>query len=385
MTRRALPWLIASTTVLLAITGLAIQLRFPPAREYTVGDKQGPFTAAFVGCGVLGALLSIRRGPQPLAWLLSVIGLSWGVHLSTLSYGALATLGPGRLPGGPIAAWIANQTLIVCVVLTATWLLLLFPNGRFLSPRWRPVGGLASVALGLIVAQSTVTPGRLGPASYVDNPFGLPEGSFGALGAAWPLLAMSILLSAASLGLRLRRSRGVEREQLKWFTYASGVLAVAFAIGFVTDFHFGTDQLLAGALVFMPVAIAFAIFRYRLYDIDVLIRRTLIYAALSAVLAAAYVGAVALFETLLAPFIAGNGIAVAVSTLTVVALIQPLRRRMQALVDRRFYRSQYNAARTLDAFSGRLRDEIDLDAVRAELVSAVRDTVQPAQVSVWIR
>ena len=135
----------------------------------------------------------------------------------------------------------------------------------------------------------------------------------------------------------------------------------------------------------MPIAIALAIFRYRLYEIDVLIRRTLIYAALSAILVAAYVGGVALFETVLAPFTGGSGVAVAISTLGVVALFQPLRRRIQNAVDRRFYRATYDAERTLDSFAGRLRDEVDLESVRADLLHAVRETVQPDHASVWLR
>ncbi|HAL25188.1 MAG TPA: hypothetical protein DCP25_00405 [Chloroflexi bacterium] len=190
-----------------------------------------------------------------------------------------------------------------------------------------------------------------------------------------------------SLFIRYRRSSAVEREQIKWLAYSGTLAFVLIVLGNAIPGDLGTWLFPLAFVVLgtLPIAIAIAIFRYRLYDIDVLIRRTLVYAAVSAVLLAAYIGGVALFQTILAPFIAGNGVAVAISTLAVVALFQPVRRRIRAAVDRRFYRSRYDAERTLDAFAGRLRDEVDLESVRADLLQAVRETVQPAHASVWLR
>ena len=188
--------------------------------------------------------------------------------------------------------------------------------------------------------------------------------------------------------VRFRRSRGVERAQLKWLTYTAvitfGLLLIPFLVppGWIKTLAAATSVFGVGLL---PVAIGIAITRYRLYDIDVLIRRTLIYAVLSAVLLATYVGGVGLLQTVLAPLTAGSGVAVAISTLAVVALFQPVRRRIQNAVDRRFYRATYDAERTLDSFAGRLRDEVDLESVRADLLHAVRETVQPAYASVWLR
>ncbi len=201
----------------------------------------------------------------------------------------------------------------------------------------------------------------------------------------FPALA---LIAAAALVFRFRRSRGVEREQLRWLMYTAAVSVGLLLIGFLTPPGPAAAVAQVASLAgigLLPIAIGIAITRYRLYDIDVLIRRTLIYAVLSAVLLATYVAGVALLQTILAPLTAGSGVAVAISTLAVVALFQPVRTRIQATVDRRFYRAKYDAERTLDAFAARLRDEVDLAALRGELLGAVNDTVQPAHASVWLR
>ena len=196
-----------------------------------------------------------------------------------------------------------------------------------------------------------------------------------------------VLIGPLSLFIRYRRSSAVEREQIKWLAYSGTLAFVLLVLSNVIPGDLGNWLWPLGlvALGTMPIAIAVAILRYRLYDIDVLIRRTLVYGAVSTVLLAAYVGGVAVFETLLAPFTAGNGIAVAISTLAVVALFQPVRRRIQSAVDQRFFRATYDAERTLDAFSVRLRDEVDLEAVRGDLLDAVYETIQPAYASVWLR
>ena len=196
------------------------------------------------------------------------------------------------------------------------------------------------------------------------------------------------LIAPVGLVVRFRRSRGVEREQLKWLTYTA---AIAFGLQLIGSFSPpGTLASLSEAMSvvvigLLPVAIGIAVTRYRLYDIDVLIRRTLIYAAVTAVLAATYIGAVAVSQAIVAPFTAGSGVAVAISTLAVVALFQPVRTRIQSAVDRRFYRSKYDAEHTLDAFATRLREQIDLGALERELLAAVDEALQPDRASVWLR
>jgi hypothetical protein len=204
-------------------------------------------------------------------------------------------------------------------------------------------------------------------------------------------LISAILLAVASLILRMRRGTRIERQQLKIFFCAALlwpaaiVLQAVLGVQALTAAEPALELLDVLVIVAVPVAVAVAILRYRLYDIDVLIRRTLIYATLSAVLLAAYASAVAVIQLALAPVTSGNGLAVAISTLAVLALFQPLRRRIQEAVDRRLYRSRYDAARILDNFAARLRDEVDLDAVRADLLGSVQQTMAPAHMSLWLR
>jgi hypothetical protein len=349
----------------------------------------------------VGSLLVVRRAGGPIGWLLATAGALFGPLFLSGAY-AYATLKAGAaLPAGEIALWLGPVIGIAsfgCVMSA----MILFPDGR---PPGRAIGILfwafvAFLAIGVVsfaladapLQMPTPNGAQTGdPAGYIPNPFAV-RGRVGdavlLVAAAFNGFPVPLLIAPIALAVRFRRSHGVEREQLKWLTYTA---AVAFGLLFI--FVVGprgtiVDLAYPAALVgfgLIPVAIGIAILRYRLYDIDVLIRRTLIYAALSAVLAAAYVVGLALFQTILAPITSGNAVAVAISTLAVVALFQPMRSRIGVAVDRRFYRSRYDSERTLDAFSARLRDEVDLDAVRAGLIDAVQRTVQPAHASVWLR
>jgi len=266
-----------------------------------------------------------------------------------------------------------------------------FPDGRLLSARWRAMPilalvGATAVALGIAVSPWTdESSPSAGPNPYaIDAPWVGPLLIIG-----FALLFSAIVLAVASLVVRMRSGTPIERQQLKVFFYAAVPWPAAVATGPLTGSAPWLEpvQQLIGeiGMLAVPMAVAIAIFRYRLYDIDVLIRRTLIYATLSAVLLVAYASAVALVQFALSPVTSGNGLAVAISTLAVVALFQPLRRRVQAAVDQRFYRRRYDAERTLDGFSVRLRDEIDLDTLRGELLGAVGETLQPAHASLWLR
>ncbi len=357
--------------------------------------------AALLPLGIVGALLVARVPRNPVGWLLALAGVLLELMFAGSAYGWAALVrDPGSLPHGEIAAVFASTLFapaLGCVVL----MLLFFPSGRGLGGRWTWVErAIALLVLALAVIDlfkdaplelSSPLSQLNGSPTFIANPLAL-QGAAGAVIAAVGFIASSwtipiVLVGPLSLLVRYRRSSELERAQIKWLALAGTIalsllVASSFVAGGLSDWVWAGGIIALGLL---PVAIAIAIFRYRLYDIDVLIRRTLVYAAVSGVLLAAYVGGVALFESLLAPFTAGNGIAVAISTLAVVALFQPVRRRMQSAVDHRFYRSRYDAARVLDAFSVRLRDEVDLDAVRADLVDAVQRTVQPAHASVWLR
>jgi hypothetical protein len=273
-----------------------------------------------------------------------------------------------------------GEAVSTTYLIALPFLMFLFPDGRFLSPRWRRVG-LGTTSLLAFVVFGFFSPTSSDPNLPPPIALPLPEDVVNiVLGVGVLIFAASLILGGICVVLRYRRSRGVERQQMKWMVYACALcLASAPTLAFGTFFPF----LLAASL--LPVAAAIAILRYRLYDIDVLVRRTLIYAAVSAVLLGAYVAGVATLQALLAPFTSGNGIAVAVSTLAVVALFQPVRRRIQAGVDRRFYRSKYDADHTLDAFAARLREQVDLAALERELLAVIGDTIQPSHVSVWLR
>jgi hypothetical protein len=244
------------------------------------------------------------------------------------------------------------------------------------------------VAFGRSVLQSGVGPSAPNPLAVAGlAPFDVLVNA--TLGA--PLGVAFLAISWASVIIRFRRSRGIERLQMKWFFYAVGVVLLAFAILFPleligavipSEIFFFTFNF---SFMLIPLSVGVAILRYRLYDIDRLINRTVVYAVTTGTVGLTFFGGVVVMQALLRPITSGSEIAVAVSTLASVALFQPLHRRVQNAVDRRFYRSRYDAARTLDAFSVRLRDEVDLDAVRSDLLEVVRESIQPVHASVWLQ
>ncbi|MDQ3097686.1 MAG: hypothetical protein M3Q61_05915, partial [Chloroflexota bacterium] len=294
-----------------------------------------------------------------------------------------------------VAAWWAGWILTPVFLILTNFLPLLFPTGRPPSARWRPLLWASFTGLVMYSLAAAFAPGPLAGATEFENPFGVAF-----LGEAPGVLAREIvffgqialsLACLASIVVRYRHARSLERQQLKWFTGAFALIFLVLFSGSIAEgFGLPVPPLLWQflwplSITAIPIAIGIAILRYRLYDIDLLINRTLVYGALTAALAATYFAAVAVLQNALRPLTGGSELAVAGSTLAVVALFAPLRSRIQRVVDRRFSRSRYDAARTLDAFSARLRDEVDLDAVRADLLGAVRETVRPAHAGVWLR
>jgi hypothetical protein len=340
-----------------------------------------------VGFTAVGGIVALRRPANPIGWLLLGAGFVSALGAFGLEYGVYAIVGrPTSLPGGVFGAWLGSWTWVLFIAGILPLLLLLFPDGRLLSSRWRSVGWLASLALVTTAAFMALNPGPLQLAQYANNPFTpLPTSLVTPLAAIGVAVMFPVMGAACwSLVVRFRRSIGIEREQIKWLAFSAVPLAVAGLASAVLPDKLG-QVLFVFLLLSVPLAIGIAVTRYRLYDIDVLIRRTLIYAALSAALLATYVGGVALLQSILSPLISGSGVAVAISTLAVVALFQPLRMRIRSAVDRRFYRAKYDAEQTLDTFAGRLRDEVELDSVRAELLAAVREALQPSHASLWLR
>jgi len=352
----------------------------------------------------LVGLLILRRQPRnAVGWLLEGVGLAWGVGGFFDTYAIYGlVIHPGSLPGAGIVAALTEGMWVPGIGLMGTFLILLYPDGHLPSPRWRPVAWLSAITLVVVMLVIDFLPSKMseGPVPDMTNPIGWEAGE-GVLTVLLivflPLVPISILACATGLVTRFRRARGVERQQLKWLATAGAVVAFLYLLTMVSVLLIKStaltqtpvlDFLQNAALlsfVLLPVAIGMAILRHGLYEIDVVIKRTLVYAVLTATLLGIYLGSVLLLQLLLSPLTEKSDFAVAGSTLAAAALFGPVRRRIQLTVDRRFYRSKYDAARTVDEFAARLRHQVDLDAVGADLRGVVHASVQPAHVTLWIR
>lgn len=341
----------------------------------------------------LGALVVSRRPENAIGWIFLAVSVAFGVQFFSGQYAtvALAPNGP-TLPGGEIAAWLSGLTQAMAVFGGFLFLVLLFPTGRLLSPRWRILAWAAGLSVAASLVYLALAPGPIEAFPSVRNPFGIEAAAaaFELLGAVGLWTALACFVAAiVSLILRFYRSHGEERLQLKWFTYAATMGFLMIVLGNVLAPAAIEGQL--GLLVWtiaplsLPVAAAVAILKYRLYDIDVLINRTLVYVLLTAMLVLVYVGSVFSLQYVFRAMTGETSqLVVIASTLAIAALFNPLRRRIQDVVDRRFYRKKYNAQKTLAAFSARLRDETDLETLGDDLVGVVRETVQPVHVSLWL-
>jgi hypothetical protein len=351
------------------------------------------YVLATLSATTVGALLASRRPRHPVGWLLLGLGVPValsGVATGYANYGLMAR--PGSLPGADLAA-VYHGVSVLGVLTCLQFVLLLTPTGSLPSPRWRwwawLVGGAALVALVSALLLPLDPPYQAFP-----NPLVVP-GLAGLLrsvgGVAWILTALGPVVAAGSLLLRFRRARGVERQQLRWLALAAAlaatvvvVTALALALGLVGD---SGDEVLLGwvsavVLGLMPLATGAAILRYRLYDLDRIVSRTLAYGLLTLLLGGGYAVVVLVLGQLLGR---GSSLVVAAATLAVAAVFQPARRRVQGAVDRRFNRRRYDAARTIQGFSARLREQLDLDALTADVLTVVDQTMQPTQASLWLR
>lgn len=345
------------------------------------------FSLGFVIYAAVGALIVSRYPGNPVGWLFCVIGVGFSGGDLMSSYAA----GPAR-PGATALAVIVTATGPSALVVIAM-ALMLFPTGRFLSPRWRRAGVAviaANLAWSVVLA---LEPGSLTGNPHIENPLGLDAvaGLLHALAGAGRVIPFAtVAVAIAGVVVRFRTVRGLERQQLKWLVL-SAVLSVfvvilLLALNQLVNLDSGPGQIAAGTVFGLinaspPLAAAIAILRYRLYDVDVAINRALVYGVLTATLGATYLGLVVLIGLA----VGRSGFAVAASTLAVAALFRPARARIQGAVDRRFYRRRYDAARTLAGFGARLRDQVELDALSDELRGVIRETVQPAHISLWLR
>ncbi|HKH10333.1 MAG TPA: hypothetical protein VKA73_04230 [Rubrobacter sp.] len=343
----------------------------------------------------VGALIASRRPANPVGWLLALFGLVISISHFGAQYAVYALLTrPEPLLAGQAAAWVVSWLLPVLNGLTVYYVLL-FPTGRLPSRRWRPLAWLtaAFVVVGAITGafSAGALMGVLGP---IRNPLGT-EGLTGIYEAILYVGASSLTVAAAlSLFVRLRGARGVERQQIKWFAYAAAASVVATIFAYVLPgtldtsprFEHAAFALNVATIPAVPVAIGVAVLRYRLYDIDRIINRTLVYGSITVTLALVYVVSVVSMQAAIRAITGQeSSLAVVASTLAIAALFGPLRRRMQDMVDRRFYRRKYDARKTLEDLSARLREETDLDSLGDDVVAAVRHTVQPENASLWLR
>jgi len=383
-------WALTVTLTALSLVLLVLNLRYPNVPILNVWLQN----ALIVIDVTVGAIVASRRPENPVGWLLCLSGVAASMSNFTSLYAIYALLAqPGSLPAGEASAWIAAWTLPIMIGIQVSYLLL-FPTGRLPSRRWRwlawLIGGFVLVGVVLAAFSSGAYFGALGP---IRNPLGIEGFTDVYKAVLYPMSPFLFAASALSVFVRLRRATGVERQQLKWFAYAVAILAmvttpyvITIAIEAPGWFEWAVNAILTAAVTTIPISIGIAILRYRLYDIDILINRTLVYGSLTITLVALYFGGIVVLQRVFV-FLTGqqSTLAVVASTLLIAALFNPLRRRIQSFIDRRFYRKKYDARKTLEAFSAKLRDETNLDALSDDLVGVVRETMQPAHLSLWLR
>ena len=366
--RPRLPWVLLSITVALVTAMLFL----------SVGEEE-EFDTVFFGAlalalGTTGAFVASRQPANPIGWILAGQGV-WGGVVETweaFSYHSLPTSDAGL--------WVIGWSWVVDLALYAL-VFLLFPTGRLLTARWRWVLWVIAAACLVAIPGQSLSPENAANPLAVDSP--VLEAAF--IGGML-LLLVAIVGSIASLVVRYRRAKGVERLQLRLFLFAASVFVPIMVVA--VPFYYDSVLIQAAVgvgLLALPVSAGLAIVRYRLYDIDVVINRALVYGSLTATLAVMYVGSVLLLQLALRGLTEGSGLAVAGSTLGVAALFRPARSRIQKVVDRRFFRSRYDAKQTIEAFGLRLRDEVDLAALSADLQAVVSETMRPDHVSLWLR
>jgi hypothetical protein len=351
----------------------------------------------------VGAFVASRRPENPIGWIFCTGGLVLSGVLSATNYVEYAqSAGSGQLPAVGYAVWVATWGLIPTLLLIATMLFLLFPDGKLQSPEWRFVAWTAVIASVMVALGEGFGRENTGTDyGSVANPFAVG----GAVGNFLDMLAgfgnsfliLSFLASVAAPLVRLSRASGQERQQIKWFAYATALMVGGFVVALLLGSGYSQPSELMWDLgwlmgivgfAFLPIATAIAILKYRLYEIDRIINRTLVYGSLTAILAGVYFVGVTATQAILQTLTGQEELpqlAIVASTLVIAALFSPLRRRIQGFIDKRFYRRKYDARKTLEAFSAKLRDDTDLGALSEDLVGVVRETMPSAHVSLWLR
>ena len=392
MSGRSASWLAWSACVLsLALTALSVLLIVSLLRSGTPIYYYWLETSMVAaGYSTVGAIVAARLPESPIGWLFCAIGLCFAIVHFCAEYASYALLAPSRsLPGGEAFAWLTSWVWVGGLGLVV-FLDLLFPNGRLPGARWRWFARFTAAALLPAAVLAALSPGLI-LSSTLDNPLGI-EGLPNTSKAIEAFMYALVVVGVSSMLARLRHAGRLERQQIKWFAYATVVVISGVILknvlyppmGALWVWWVGLILTTVG-VVSSPIAMALAIFRYRLYQIDLLINRTLVYGPLTATLVALYFAVIVVLQRLFVVLIGEQStLAVVASTLVIAALFNPFRRRIQSVVDRRFYRRKYDARKTLEAFSAQLREETDLEALSHDLVGVVRETMQPAHVSLWL-
>jgi hypothetical protein len=387
-----LAWTLCALSLILTVLGvllLAMNYSHPNSHVYGFWPENTVIPLSF---SIIGAILASRLPANPLGWLFCAAALVSAVAHFSGEHAIYALLAPSEaLPAGEALAWLTSWVWIPFIGILVI-LLLLFPDGRLPGRRWEWLVWLTVLLTSVGSAWQAFSPGAIDSLGTIRNPLGyegLPE-------ANEPvqiiMFALLFVVVASSLSVRMRRARGIERQQIKWPAYTAVMAATGSVLTYSIAEPIGAPWLkwtsfviVMAALVCFPLSVGIAIVRYRLYEIDLIINRTLVYGSLTATLAALYFGVIVVLQNI---FVALTGqqstLAVVASTLLIAAMFTPLRRRIQGFIDRRFYRRKYDAAKTLEAFSARLRDETDLNALSDDLVGVVRKTMQPAHISLWL-
>jgi hypothetical protein len=391
-----LAWALVVLSVVLLVGGLVLSR----AASSTVADLQfgGETKSANVLAdlvtllifSVVGAVVVSRQPRNTIGWLFCGVGVAVGLNSFAGDYAEFWLMsGFGMRSLGETAAWFSSW-LWILLVSSPIFVLLLFPDGRPPSPRWRPVAWCATLGITGFSLSLALGAGTLEDFPQILNPYSVDSPIVGIVGGAAGVVAIgSMVASAVSLIVRLRRAEGEQRQQVKWLAYGGAMVVGTILVGgVITIWSVNVSIMVMNvALLGLPVFTGIAIVKHRLYDIDIVINRTLVYGTLSVTLAALYLGGVAATQAVLGAITnqEQTQLAIVASTLVIAALFNPLRQRIQAFIDRSFYRRKYDVAKTLEGFSMKLRDDTDLEALRGDLVGVVRETMQPAHVSLWLR
>jgi hypothetical protein len=400
MDRRAawLAWSLVVLSVALLVAGIAFsRAAISTAPDLPFGGETNDASVVanlitLLTFSVVGAIIASRHPRNTIGWLFCSVGVTIGLNSFAGDYAEYWLASGSSIKSlAETAAWFSSWAWILLTYVPTSFVLLLFPDGRLPSPRWRPVAWGAALGIAGVVVGYALKAGPLEDFPQIANPYGVDAPIVGMVGLAGSIVAASSLVaSAVSLIVRMRHTGSEQRQQIKWLAYGGTVVVGTICVsGLINLWNAPVGILVSNvALLGLPVFTGIAIVKHHLYDIDLLINRTLVYGSLTTMLVAVYVGGIVLSQRV---FVGLTGqeelpqLAIVASTLMIAALFAPLRRRIQSFIDRRFYRRKYDSRKTLEAFAARLRDETDLEALNNELVGVVRETMQPEHVTLWLR